>query len=213
MAQRRMFSKSITESDAFIDMPLTTQALYFHLGMVADDEGFVGNPKNIMRMIGANRNDLDLLLAKNFILGFDTGIVVIKHWKINNYIQNDRLEPTNYDGERSLLLLQENNAYSLTTGEKLPLIERKKKPCIQNVSKTYTQDSIGKNSIDKDRLDKNSIEENKNNNDCVCVYSEEERDARGSGNGQSPSQTPEQIEQSNKLKELIDRKRRIFESK
>ena len=86
MAKRRMFSQQITDSDAFLDMPLSAQALYFHLGMSADDDGFVNNPKRVQRVIGANEDDLKLLIAKNFIIAFDTGVMVIKHWKINNYI-------------------------------------------------------------------------------------------------------------------------------
>lgn len=141
MAQRRMFSKSITESDAFIDMPLTTQALYFHLGMVADDEGFVDKPKAIMRLIGANQNDLDILIAKKFLLRFETGIVVIKHWKINNYLQVDRIAETNYKEERSELLLQDNGSYSLTFGEPLAKIEKRRKSASQEIRKVAYKES------------------------------------------------------------------------
>lgn len=86
MAERRMFAKAIIDSDAFLDMPLSTQALYFHLAMRADDEGFVGNPKKIQRMIGASDDDCRILISKRFILTFQSGIVVIKHWRIHNYI-------------------------------------------------------------------------------------------------------------------------------
>ncbi len=109
-----MFSKKITESDAFLDMPLSTQALYLHLGMESDDEGFVNNPKRVQRMIGASEDDLKLLLAKNFLISFDTGIVVIKHWKINNYIAKDRFHETVYLEEKRMLSIKENGAYSLT---------------------------------------------------------------------------------------------------
>ena len=88
MAERRMFSKTIIDSDAFLDMPLSTQSLYFHLSMRADDDGFINNPKKIQRMIGCADDDLKLLIAKNFIIPFESGIVVIKHWKIHNYIRN-----------------------------------------------------------------------------------------------------------------------------
>lgn len=94
MAERRMFAKTIIDSDAFLDMPASSQMLYFHLAMRADDDGFVNNPKKIQRMIGAADDDLKLLLVKNFILAFDTGIIVIRHWKIHNYIRNDRYTPT-----------------------------------------------------------------------------------------------------------------------
>ena len=94
MAERRMFTKKIIDSDAFLDMPLSTQALYFHLGMRADDEGFINSPKKIQRMIGATDDDMKLLLAKRFIIAFESGVVVIKHWKMHNYIQADRFKPT-----------------------------------------------------------------------------------------------------------------------
>ena len=138
MAERRMFAKQIVESDAFIDMPLSTQALYFHYGMLADDEGFVNSPKKIQRMIGANDDDLKLLITKRFILPFESGIIVLKHWRINNYIQKDRFKETLYKNEKSQLLVKENGSYT---------------ECIQDVSKMYTQDRLGKVSIGKDRVD------------------------------------------------------------
>lgn len=138
MAERRMFSKTIVESDAFIDMPLSTQALYFHYGMLADDEGFVNSPKKIQRMIGANEDDLKLLITKRFILPFESGIIVLKHWRINNYIQKDRFKETLYKQEKSQLSVKENGSYT---------------ECIQDVSKMYTQDRLGKVSIGKDRVD------------------------------------------------------------
>lgn len=113
MAHKRMFSKDITESDAFADMPLSTQALYFHLGMEADDMGFVNNAKKIQRGIGASPDDLNLLIGKRFIIPFESGIVVIKHWKINNTIKSDRNHGTKYVEELSLLDVKDNGAYSL----------------------------------------------------------------------------------------------------
>lgn len=113
MAERRMFAKTIIDSDAFIDMPLSTQALYFHLSMRADDDGFINNPKKIQRMIGASEDDLKLLIAKRFIIPFESGIVVIKHWKIHNYIRNDRYKETVYQEEKAQLKLKDNNAYTL----------------------------------------------------------------------------------------------------
>jgi hypothetical protein len=112
MAERRMFAKSIIDSDAFLDMPLSAQALYFHLSMRADDEGFISNPKKIMRMIGASNNEIEILLAKRYLLSFDSGIVVIKHWRIHNYIQKDRFKSTLYKEERQTLNLKENNIYT-----------------------------------------------------------------------------------------------------
>lgn len=113
MAHKRMFSKDITESDAFADMPLSTQALYFHLGMEADDDGFVNNAKKIQRGIGASPDDLNLLIAKNFIIPFKSGVVVIKHWRINNTLRNDRKNDTKYSEEMSLLTVKKNGAYTL----------------------------------------------------------------------------------------------------
>ena len=111
MADRRMFAKTIIDSDAFIDLPLSAQALYFHLSMRADDEGFVNNPRKIQRMIGASLDDLRLLLAKRFLLIFDSGIVVIKHWLIHNQIRKDRAHPTLYVREKECLMLDEKNGY------------------------------------------------------------------------------------------------------
>lgn len=143
MAERRMFSKTIIDSDAFLDMPLSTQALYFHLSMRADDEGFVGNPRKILRMIGASEDDIKILIMKRFILTFDSGIVVIKHWKIHNYIQNDRFKETTYLEEKATLTLDRKRAYT---------------ECIQDVSKLEAQVSIGKDSIVEDSIVEDSIE-------------------------------------------------------
>lgn len=114
MSDKRMFSKTIIDSDAFIDMPSSTQALYFHLCMRADDEGFVNNPKKIQRTVGASEDDLKMLMAKKFIIPFDSGIIVIKHWKIHNYIRKDRLKKTVYLKERELLKVKENGAYTIS---------------------------------------------------------------------------------------------------
>lgn len=112
MAQRRLFSLKIVDTDAFLDMPQSSQLLYFHLAMRADDEGFVGNPKKVMRMIGGNDDDLKVLLAKRFILSFQSGVVVIKHWLIHNTIRMDRFNPTTYKDEKDLLIIKENKAYT-----------------------------------------------------------------------------------------------------
>lgn len=112
MAERRMFAKTIIDSDAFMDMPLSTQALYFHLSMRADDDGFVNSPKKIQRMIGASEDDLKLLIIKRYILTFDSGVIVIKHWRINNYLRNDRYKETVYVEEKSSLTVKENGAYT-----------------------------------------------------------------------------------------------------
>jgi len=108
---RRMFSPDIVESDAFLDMPISCQALYFHLGMNADDDGFV-NPKRIMRLIGVADDDLKVLLTKRFLLPFESGVVVIKHWLIHNLIRADLYKETLYKKEKTLIGLNENGAYT-----------------------------------------------------------------------------------------------------
>ena len=107
-----MFTKKIIDSDAFLDMPLSTQALYFHLNMRADDDGFINNPKKIMRMIGASEDDLKVLISKRFIITFDSGIVVIKHWRMHNLLRKDRYTETQYIEEKNMLFLKENGVYT-----------------------------------------------------------------------------------------------------
>jgi len=107
-----MFTKKITESDAFLDMPLSTQCLYFHLNMHADDDGFVNSPRRIMRTIGASEDDLKILIAKAFVLTFESGVIVIKHWRLHNTLQNDRYHPTDYVEERALLDVKDNKSYT-----------------------------------------------------------------------------------------------------
>jgi len=114
MAERRMFAKTIVDSDAFLDMPASSQNLYFHLAIRADDDGFINNPKKIQRTIGASDDDLKLLMAKRFLIPFDSGIVVIKHWRIHNYIRTDRYKPTVYTEEKAQISLKENGAYTLS---------------------------------------------------------------------------------------------------
>lgn len=126
-----MFSLQIVDTDAFMDMPLSTQALYFHLGMRADDDGFVSNARRVQKLVGASDDDLKILLMKRFIMAFDSGVIVIKHWKISNYIQKDRYRPTLYKEEKATLYLKSDGAYTdhPTDGAK---------PCIPPVSSTDT---------------------------------------------------------------------------
>ena len=113
MAERRMFAKTIIDSDAFLDMPVTARLLYYDLAMRADDDGFVNSPKKIMRMIGASQDDLGILAMRKFIIPFDNGIVVIKHWRIHNYIRKDTYNETTYKEQKEQLKLDENKAYTL----------------------------------------------------------------------------------------------------
>ena len=140
MAERRMFAKSIIDSDLFLDMPQSTQNLYFHLSLRADDDGFVGNPKKIMRMINCSQDDIKILISKQFLIPFESGVVVIKHWKIHNYIRNDRYKPTIYTEEKKKLTEQENKEYIVG---------------IPNGNQTDTQYRIGKDSLVKDN--KNNV--------------------------------------------------------
>lgn len=147
MAERRMFSKTIIDSDMFLDMPLSTQALYFHLSMRADDDGFVNNPKKIQRMIGCGDDDLKLLIAKQFIIPFESGICVIKHWRIHNYIQKDRYKPTLYQGELDQLEVDKSKNYQIKTlciGDGYNMDTN----CIQDGYSSDTQVRLGKDSID-----------------------------------------------------------------
>ncbi|ENJ9653507.1 phage replication initiation protein [Clostridium botulinum] len=144
IANRRMFSLSIIDTDLFLDMPLSTQALYFHLSMRADDDGFIGNPKKIQRMIGSSEDDMKVLITKQFIIPFESGVCVIKHWRVHNYIQTDRYNATFYKLEKSMLY-EENKTYNLSLDTK----------CIQNDSSMDTQVRLGKVSIE---LGKDSIE-------------------------------------------------------
>ena len=142
MAERRMFAKTIVTSDAFLDMPLSARCLYFTLGMLADDDGFVNNPKSIMRQVGASQDDLNLLLVKRFILAFDSGVIVIKHWRIHNYIQKDRYKESKYIEEKASLMIDEKGAYT---------------ECIQDVYKVDTQVRLGKDSIGKVSIVEGSV--------------------------------------------------------
>ena len=152
MAERRMFAKTIIDSDAFIDMPLSTQALYFHLSMRADDDGFINNPKRIQRMIGCGDDDMKLLCAKRYILPFDSGVVVIKHWKIHNYIKKDRYKETVYQEEKAQLILKENGAYT----EANNAVDTE---WFQDGSKMDTQVRLGKDRIGQVSLVEGSVVE------------------------------------------------------
>ena len=113
MARKRMFDIEIVDTDLFLEMPQSTQNLYFHLGMRADDDGFVSNPKKIIRTIGANNDDLKILITKKFIIPFESGVIVIRHWKINNYLRKDRYTETLYKEEKRLLTEDENGVYNI----------------------------------------------------------------------------------------------------
>ena len=147
MAEKRMFTQKIIDSDAFLDMPLSTQALYFHLNMRADDDGFINNPKRIQRTIGASEDDLKLLIAKRFVICFENGVIVIKHWRMHNTLRKDRYNPTHYQEQLAMLEVKGNNAYT-------------EKECGNHLATTWQpsgnhlepQYSIDKYSVDKSSL-------------------------------------------------------------
>ena len=156
-----MMSKSIIKSDTFLDMPATTQNLYFHMLLDADDDGFINAPKSIMRMIGAKEDDMKVLVAKQFVIPFESGVVVIKDWKIHNYIQNDRYKPSTLP-ERDLLNIQKDKTYTLKND-----VSRMDTECIQTVS--IGKDRLGKDRLGKDRIGKDSI-------DTLCHVSHDDVD-------------------------------------
>ena len=137
MAQKRMFSLNVVDTDKFLEMPISSRLLYYELGMRADDDGFVDNWKKILLFTGLKEDDLKVLIAKSFIIPFDSGVIVIRHWRINNYLQNDRTKTTIHQEELNKLILDKNNVYSLYT------------ECIHSIDKN----SIEENSIDQNRID------------------------------------------------------------
>ncbi|MDU2156544.1 phage replication initiation protein [Clostridium sp.] len=168
MAERRMFAKTIIDSDAFLDMSLSTQALYFHLSMRADDDGFVNNPKKIQRMIGSGDDELKMLVLKKFIIPFESGVCVIKHWRIHNYIRNDRYKETVYKDEKSMLGMKENGSYTLENNFGIPFANQSDTIGIPDGHRLDTQVRLGKERIGKDsielvesRLDEDKIENKK----------------------------------------------------
>ncbi len=149
MAERRMFAKTIIDSDMFIDMPISARLLYYDLAMRADDDGFVNSPKKIMRFVGASMDDMNVLIAKQFIIPFESGVVVIKHWKIHNYIQKDRYKATSYQAEKESLTLKNGTYYT----DDLPDVSNLDTECIQDVYSLDTQDRLGKDRLGKVRLE------------------------------------------------------------
>lgn len=151
MATKRMLSREIIKTDAFMTMPLTAQALYMHLIMDADDEGFVSSPKMLMRATGASEDDLRILISKNFVIAFDSGVLVIKHWKIHNHITESRIKTTNFLEEKSLLRIKTNNAYTLSD-DGLPIASNLQANCKQTASNLLA-------SIDQIRSEQNRLEQ------------------------------------------------------
>lgn len=159
-----MFSKKITDSDKFLDLPLSTQALYFHLNMHADDDGFVDNTKTIKRMIGASDGDLRTLMEQAFILPFESGVIVIKDWRVHNYIPKDRYQKTIYTTEFNRLVLEENKSYT---------------ECIQNVYDMDTQIRLDKNRLDENRIEEVKKEESSTSSQNLKYFFEKWQEITG----------------------------------
>ncbi len=167
MADKRMFSLKIVDSDLFLDMPLSSQCLYFHLSMRADDDGFVNNPKKIIKIIGANEDDLKILIAKGFVIVFEQGIIVITHWKINNFIRKDRYKPTLYENEVQSLSQTKNGMYIKEVG--CHLVDQRL---------TSGQPSIDKGRLDKVSIDKVSIDKGRVEQDTPFSFYGEYKNIR-----------------------------------
>lgn len=157
MTNRRMFSRDIVRSDAFLDLPISSQALYFHLGMEADDRGYVNNPKTVIRSVGVTVGDLEQLANKKFILIRENSLILIKHWKMNNLIKNDRFKETKYVDDLKKLFFDENNSYT-ETPTKMPCLKSTDTCWNQNGTDVEPQVSIGKVSIGKVRKEKEDID-------------------------------------------------------
>lgn len=156
MARKRMFDLEIVDTDLFLEMPQSTQNLYFHLGMRADDDGFVSNPKKIIKTIGANEDDLKILFSKQFVIPFESGIVVIRHWKLNNYLRKDRYTETIYKEEKKQLRENENGVYDLIT--------------ITGIPDDNQMSTTGIHSIEKNSIEKNSIDKSNSSNVSNILY-------------------------------------------
>lgn len=168
MAERRMFAKTIIDSDAFIDMPISARLLYYDLAMRADDDGFVNSPKKIMKFVGASVDDMNVLIARQFIISFESGVVVIRHWKIHNYIRKDTYKETPYKNEKALLCLDENNGYKFEN-------ECPSTTCQRTVDEPSTQVRLGKVRLGKDRIESTRAEiplENNEGNLCENIKPE-----------------------------------------
>lgn len=157
-----MFRLDVLETDAFMEMPLTTQALYFHLNLRADDDGFIGNPNQIVKLIGAGTDDLKLLIAKRFVIAFEDGVIVIKHWRMHNTLSSYRYKETNFIEDKTMLKIKENKAYSLTSGDNI---------CDEHlikIAQRQTKDNT-KTALEEKRREENSIDKN---NKYICAFDE-----------------------------------------
>lgn len=174
MAERRMFTQKITESDAFLELPLSSQCLYFHLCMNADDDGFVNNPKRLIKMLGNTEDDMRLLLAKRFLIAFESGVIVVKHWRMHNLLRKDRYKETEYKDEKKKLFLKDNNTYTLDSEQGKSLIESDEKSLKNEVATVWQPN--GNRLAPQDSLvnKEESMKEDINNNLYINHAREEE---------------------------------------
>ena len=168
MADKRMFSSKIIDSDAFIDMSPMARLLYFNLSIHADDDGFTNSVRREMKIVGASDSDLDELISKRFVIRFDSGVVAIKHWRINNTIRSDRYKATTYTDEKSLLAIEPNGAYTRKSdnlSDGIPTDNQTDTSSIPTDNQCVPQISIVKNSIEEDRLEEDRLGEIKNSSE------------------------------------------------
>ena len=172
MAERRMFAKTIVTSDDFLDMPMSARCLYFTLGMFADDDGFVNSPKSIMRQVGSSNDDMNILIAKKYLLVFENGVIVIKHWRIHNYIQKDRYIETKYVEQKRTLWLDENKAYTTNESSAKYNVYGKE---LDNTRSVYILDTQEKKELGKDSVEQdNSKKERNSYKQIINEYTDDE---------------------------------------
>ena len=173
MAEKRMFSSNVIDSDAFLDMSPTARLLYYDMGMRADDDGFIDSPKKIMRIIGASDSDLKELIDNGFVLRFESGVIVIRHWYVNNRVRRDTYHETIYTEEKSRLLLEKNNVYQLRNDSVTDTLQ--------------TRDEIGsQNRVDKSRLEKDRLGKDRLDESCACESLSESQALPGQPSQESP---------------------------
>ena len=163
MAERRMFAKSVIDSDAFLELPVKCQLLYFHLGMRADDDGFVNKARSVLRLIGCTEADMKTLVDAQYLISFPSGVVVIRHWKVHNYIRRDSYKETLYKSEKNRLTVDVDGVYNLAVTGSSQVCDRSVteplQGCDGSVTGLSTQDRLGKDRLGKDRLGKVSSDQ------------------------------------------------------
>ena len=202
VADKRMMSKSVIDTDMFLDMPASTQCLYFHMLLRADDDGFLKNAKTIMRTVGASPDDVKLLIAKQYLIPFDTGIMAIKHWRIHNYIKKDRYKPTDCE-EIKLLEVNEKGEYVLAEPVRNQVGSNMEPPCIQSgTTLESVRNQVGSNMEPQDR-DRDRLE----------IEIGKDRDSRESSRKRSSANNSTTVAQKFKKPTLEELKAYIAENR